>query len=88
MKRVIVNCKRVKDSADLYNLFEKKLRAPEYFGRNLDALHDCLTDVFEDVSIVLDDPEALKENLGECFSRLTEVLTVSAQENRHLFFSE
>ena len=88
MKKVILSPEEVKTMADAHRVLARELSFPDWYGFNLDALHDCLTDVFEDVSIVLDDPEALKENLGECFSRLTEVLTVSAQENRHLFFSE
>ena len=42
MKRYIVNCKNVTTREEFYDLLEKKLPLPDYFGRNLDALHDVL----------------------------------------------
>ena len=45
MKRVIINFKKVTDRESFYDLIEKKLAPPDYFGRNLDALHDVLTEM-------------------------------------------
>ena len=78
MKRVIVNCKRVKDSADLYNLFEKKLRAPEYFGRNLDALHDILTEM--NITLELRSFGKLRETLGDYADSLESMLRATNEE--------
>ena len=86
MKKVVLSPENVKTMADAHRVLARELSFPDWYGYNLDALHDCLTDIFEDVTVVIDDPEALEKNLGECFSRLTEVLTVSSGENRHLFF--
>ena len=40
----VINCKRVKDRDDLYAKLAEKLEFPDYFGKNLDALFDVLTD--------------------------------------------
>ena len=53
---------------------------PEYYGGNLDALHDCLTEIGCDTAIVITDMEEADEN-GR---RMYEVLKDSAAENPHL----
>ena len=57
---------------------------PEYYGRNLDALHDCLTDLHEETDLSIVHPEALLETLGPAYVRLTRVLSNAAEENPYL----
>ncbi len=55
----------------------KALRLPEWWGRNLDALHDCLSEVRG--RLVLEHPERLQETpFGR---RLLRVLEDAAREN-------
>ena len=49
-----IDLKNAKTRAELYDRLEKILPLPEYFGRNLDALKDCLEEVEEETDIVLD----------------------------------
>ena len=35
----------------IHELLERELSFPEYYGKNLDALYDCLTEVQEDVEL-------------------------------------
>ena len=88
MKKVVLTPEEIKTMADAHRVLARELSFPDWYGFNLDALHDCLTDISEETVILLDNPKGLAENLGECFPRLTEVLTVSAKENRHLSFSD
>ena len=53
---------------------------PAYYGRNLDALHDCLTEIAEDTAIVMTD---MDEENPEARPFL-DVLADSAAENPHL----
>lgn len=32
---------------DMHNYLAAELAFPEYYGHNLDALHDCLTDIYK-----------------------------------------
>lgn len=53
------------------------LELPDWWGRNLDALHDCLT--AGDFHLILENTAALEESpFGR---RLLRVLTDAAQEN-------
>lgn len=53
---------------------------PEYYGRNLDALHDCLCEIGEDTAIVMTDMD--EENPQA--RPFLDVLADSAAENPHL----
>ena len=37
----------------VYDYLQKELSFPAYFGRNLDALHDCLTDISSPTRLIL-----------------------------------
>ena len=53
---------------------------PEYYGGNLDALHDCLTEIGCDTAVIAADMDRANE-MGR---RIYEVLRDSAGENPHL----
>ncbi len=53
MKKVILNFSAVGSREDVHALLRRELDLPEYYGNNLDALHDCLTDICEDTAIGL-----------------------------------
>ena len=44
----------------IHTQLAETFRFPDYYGRNLDALYDCLTDVQEDARIRLVNAEALQ----------------------------
>lgn len=66
---------------EIHDRFAEALRLPVYYGRNLDALFDCLTDLQEDVTVHLKDPAALEERLGSRGRALTALLRRAAAEN-------
>lgn len=59
---------------------KEKLDFPEYYGHNLDALYECLTDICEDTVLRL---RNLTGEQGESlyFSRLLQVMQDAAEEN-------
>ena len=54
---------------------------PPWYGRNLDALYDCLTDVREETVVVLRDRATLEEHLGGYGSRFLRLLEEVSREN-------
>ncbi len=64
----------------IHDRLAEALRFPAYYGRNLDALYDCLTEVQEDAQIRLIHPELLERH-GKVLQRL---LQRAAQCNPHL----
>ncbi len=60
-----------KDSA--YEHIKTTCLFPDYFGNNLDALADCLSEVSMDSVIILMNRDALLESLGDYGFRMLEV---------------
>jgi ribonuclease inhibitor len=60
---------------EFYDQIARKLRFPDYFGRNLDALWDLLTtDVKGPVELVWEDAEASKKFMGRDFEKIAALL--------------
>lgn len=45
MKNVTIDCTGISTKDQLFDVFSEKLSFPDYFGRNWDALNDCLWDI-------------------------------------------
>lgn len=52
MKRVELLASQLTDKEVLHDTLARELALPDWYGRNLDALHDCLTEL-RDVELVL-----------------------------------
>ena len=63
---------------------QKRLRLPKYYGCNLDALHDCLTDICEPTRITLRFSDSMMKYLGEYGTRLVSLLIACTGENPKL----
>ena len=64
MKTIERTCEAITDRASLHTLLAEGLSLPEWYGRNLDALHDCLTDIPEVTYVRLLNWEAVEAALG------------------------
>ena len=65
----------------VHDRFAQALPLPEWYGRNLDALFDCLTDLGEPVTVRLLHREALEDRLGRRGRALVRLLRRAAEEN-------
>lgn len=54
----------ISDRQDLYDQISEQLPVPEYFGNNLDALHDILTEIPGPHSITIQNFHALVHAVG------------------------
>ena len=77
----------IKDKASLHGRIQGALMFPDYYGRNLDALYDCLTDTPEDTEVVVRGYRQLQETLGGYAISMRGVMEKAASENRHLTVS-
>lgn len=80
MKTIIINGLDIIGMSDIHNIFAKELDFPEYYGRNLDSLYDCLSDVSEEVEIIIEEKAELSEKLGISFDRLCNLLDDISEE--------
>ena len=60
---IILEGKHIEDRASLHAALKSKLNLPEYYGGNLDALHDCLEERRERELFVIQDFPIFSENL-------------------------
>ncbi len=80
MKTVYLGKETVQTIADVHTLFAESFGFPEWYGNNLDALYDCLTDLTEPSLVVIADAEILRDRLGERYDALRMLLD-DAHEN-------
>lgn len=78
---LVIDGAAIPDREALHDLLARELALPAWYGRNLDALHDCLTDRAEPLDIIFLHQELLEEKLGVYGASLRRVLLDSAREN-------
>ncbi|MBQ7545116.1 MAG: barstar family protein [Synergistaceae bacterium] len=75
--RVELDALRLQTKDEAHEYLRGALNFPEYYGGNLDALHDCLTEL-DDVQVEFVNTEKVS---GSYFARVMEVFRDSAEEN-------
>ena len=82
--RFILNGGSIHSREALHQALAAGLHLPEWYGGNLDALHDCLTELREPVTLRVIHAHALRETLGGYASGFGHVLDDSERENEKL----
>ena len=75
---ILCDFERLQTPDAVYDYLTEELGFPAYFGRNLDALHDCLTDVGTPTRLIL---TGTSSPCGEQFVR---VFRDAARRNKYL----
>ena len=78
--RFVLDASKVADRQALHRALAEGLRFPAWYGGNLDALYDCLTDISEPVELTICHGAAL----GSYAEAFRSVLEDSAAENPNL----
>ncbi|MBP3617648.1 MAG: barstar family protein [Lachnospiraceae bacterium] len=86
-RRVTLSGNRMKTKASLHTYVARKLKLPDYYGNNLDALHDCLSERATPLHVTVTYTERLKENLGSYGDTFLQVLQDTAEENQLISIS-
>lgn len=61
MKKVVLDCEKLLRRKEAHLYLAEMLDFPDYYGKNLDALYDCLTEMGE-CTIVLEGEDILRES--------------------------
>ena len=75
---ILCDFERLSTADAVYDYLTEELCFPEYFGRNLDALHDCLTDVSAPTRLIL------TGTASPSAQRFLPVIKDAAKRNRNL----
>ena len=84
MERIVMECGEIRTKEDFHSALAKAMDFPGWYGGNLDALHDLLTEIGTDTTLQLHSWADAEAALGAYGSRLEKVMAVSALENPKL----
>lgn len=84
MKTVTICLEKYKTPEELHADISKMLKFPAYYGANLDALFDCLTEICEPVILKIPQVMTEKYQLGDYGKKLVCVIEHAATENPNI----
>ena len=76
MKQITLDGNILSDAALDHDYLKDQLQFPEYYGKNLDALYDCLTDL-DDIEITI----TPADEDGAIYRRILRVFKSAENEN-------
>jgi len=82
MRTIYLDCRKMTSKAAAHEYVAEMLGFPKYYGRNLDALYDCLTDMIKCKVIFTSVEELCKAN--SYASKAVAVFLDAAKENKNL----
>ena len=84
MKKIYLNGKAMGSREEMHAHLRRRLKLPDYYGNNLDALFDCLTEMGEETELIVRNTEALRECAGSYGTKLLSVLVAATGSNPRL----
>ena len=82
MEEKVIDCTKIHCQEDLHEMFRQILCFPEWYGCNLDALYDCLTDISGKVRLL--DWDVAEDRLGAYGKKAKKVIAAAAVHNTDL----
>ena len=79
--RFVLDGGSVGNCETLHRVLAAGLQFPDWYGGNLDALHDCLTEIPQPTELVIRGGDALETALGSYAAAFRRVLADSAAQN-------
>ena len=79
---VTIDCALIHTKEDLHRIFAEALAFPDWYGKNLDALHDCLTTLTG--TLRLENWEAAEARLGRLGIAAKKAIVSAGLENKKL----
>ncbi len=77
----------VRGRENLHEILAEKLKLPEWYGKNLDALYDCLTEPGEEIFLPLRGWEAVEKTLGGYAKGLLRALEGASRAGKRFRFA-
>ena len=84
MRKINLDIEKMRSLPMLHKYLHTALALPEYYGANLDALFDCLTELAEPTELVVPRQVADEAYLGWYGQHFLQMLQDAAEENTAL----
>lgn len=85
IKRIIrLDGRCMRDRTSTHEYLKKKFGFPEYYGNNLDALYDLLTELSWPVKVILTHSDALTDQQPDYGKKILRVLELAEKANPHV----
>ncbi|MBQ1684533.1 MAG: barstar family protein [Clostridia bacterium] len=85
MKIVLLDGERIKNNKEMHACFKKALDLPEWYGGNLDALHDVLSESSAPLGVIIANADKLAETLGWRWEMLLRLLVDVKRERKNFY---
>lgn len=83
-KRYVLDGSKMNSLKNVHTVLKESLELPHYYGCNLDALYDCLTDM--DAEIIMIHSSMMEAFFGAYYNKLLGVFEKAQKENPLLDF--
>ena len=83
-REIVLDAGQIMNKVSMSAYMREILPLPEYFGNNLDALHDALSEIDEDVVFLLTQDNVRRICSSTYAYRVLLVISDAAEENRHI----
>lgn len=84
MKRIVIDAGRFVSKPAMFDCLHEALGNDDFYGSNLDALHDKLTMIFEPTEITVKNFAEAMRHMGTYANIFWHVLDDSTEENKNL----
>lgn len=78
MQQITIDGRKMDSRGDAHQVLQRELNLPDYYGRNLDALYDCLGEI-SGIRITITYAAAIRNTLGGYGQSLLRVFTDAAR---------
>ena len=79
MKQISLDGNVLADASSVHDYLKQQFAFPDYYGKNFDALYDCLTDL-DGVEITINAPS----EDGAIFQKVIRIFKAAAIANNHI----
>ncbi|MBO7595422.1 MAG: barstar family protein [Bacteroidales bacterium] len=78
MKKIILDFENISGKEEMHKYLAEKFEFPDYYGGNLDALFECLTDIAEPTAV------NIVNAINDYDEQIINVITAAEEENDNL----
>lgn len=86
MQELVLRGCEFESRKEIHNFLKENLNFPKYYGGNLSALYDVLTDICEDTKVILELEGVEDDQMLDYYEKIVEVMSDASQANMYFEF--